>query len=324
MLKPCAQVGLVGAGKQMREYLAPSVLATGARLVGVSAGSGKSLDTFHRRFGQTVCYADSESLISSGAVDRVVCAARADVHEHTVRLCIEAGIPVLTEKPPCIGSARLRSLVEAARDGAVCVGMNFRRAVPVTRYQALLGELTRSAACLDAQIVFRSGGTSARAPMFGGRAPALCYELGIHAIDLAVHVFGATKLSRYAIRCSASVLILRLDLENPNTGTTVQVEVMDGAPRFSSAVSALTDTGARVSLRDLDSIVVENAPGLDCYEPQLGLPAEMSFRWPTRKSSLERNGYIPLMEDFLHGRYGACADLPSLMPTYELIEQVLQ
>jgi myo-inositol 2-dehydrogenase / D-chiro-inositol 1-dehydrogenase len=67
-------------------------------------------------------YADAEALIADPAVEGVVIASPAAVHEAQVLACLAAGKRVLCEKPLTTSAAAARRLADADRDGLLTVG----------------------------------------------------------------------------------------------------------------------------------------------------------------------------------------------------------
>lgn len=105
------RVGVVGAGVMGRAHL--EVLRTsvaGVRVVAVSDPDGRRTEAIAGP-GLTM-FADPLALIASSDVDAVVVASPDEAHESQVAACIDAGKPVLCEKPLSPSSDSCRKLAE--------------------------------------------------------------------------------------------------------------------------------------------------------------------------------------------------------------------
>jgi myo-inositol 2-dehydrogenase/D-chiro-inositol 1-dehydrogenase len=123
------RIGVVGAGAMGSLHvrlLANAVV--GAELVAVADVERERAATLAREVGVGSVHGDGLELIASPEVDAVVVASSPETHEPLVRACLEAGKPVLCEKPLATSAEAGRRLVEAeAATGRRLIDVGFMR-----------------------------------------------------------------------------------------------------------------------------------------------------------------------------------------------------
>jgi myo-inositol 2-dehydrogenase / D-chiro-inositol 1-dehydrogenase len=101
---------------------------SGAELVAVADVERERAAALAREVGAGGVHGDGLELIASPDVDAVVVASSPETHEALVRACLEAGKPVLCEKPLATSAEAGRRLVEAeAAGGRRLVDVGFMR-----------------------------------------------------------------------------------------------------------------------------------------------------------------------------------------------------
>jgi myo-inositol 2-dehydrogenase/D-chiro-inositol 1-dehydrogenase len=122
-------VGVIGAGLMGTTHA--RLLATavsGASVVAISDAVHESGARVAAELGIGTVHADALELIGNPAVDAVVIASPAATHELFVLACLEAGKPVLCEKPLAVSAAAALRIVEAeAAVGRRSVTVGFMR-----------------------------------------------------------------------------------------------------------------------------------------------------------------------------------------------------
>ncbi|QXI49839.1 MULTISPECIES: Gfo/Idh/MocA family protein [Pseudomonas] len=113
------RIALIGAGIMGRQHYRHLFTVPQARLCAV-ADPGSQAETFAAECG-VPCFADHRRMLESARPEAVIVANPNNLHVATALDCIEAGIPVLVEKPVGVHLDEVRALVEASR----------RRNVPV-------------------------------------------------------------------------------------------------------------------------------------------------------------------------------------------------
>jgi predicted dehydrogenase len=190
------RVGLLGYGLAGRVFHAPLVAATdGLELAAVVTTDPDRRAQVLQHHPGTQLFDRSEELIGSGEIDLVVVATPNRSHVPMARLAIEAGLPVVVDKPLAATSAEGREVVEEAR----------RRGVPLTVFQnrrwdgdfltvrrlideGVLGTVLRFESRFDRwRPEIRQRWREHAAPEDAG---GILFDLGAHLVDQAVQLFG--------------------------------------------------------------------------------------------------------------------------------------
>jgi predicted dehydrogenase len=185
------RIGLVGAGRLGEQGYVPALAAAaGVRLAAVAEP-----DPIRRRrvAAGVPGFASAHELIAAGGVDAVVLASPAPAHLVDARLAVDAGLPVLVEKPPApdlAGAEELARLQPAPR-----VGFNRRFDEGVAALRAAVPRDAEVGVFLE--ISYRRGGWAAHTV----RDDALT-DLGPHLVDMARWLTGAdvTDVRRAVVR----------------------------------------------------------------------------------------------------------------------------
>ena len=190
------RVGLLGYGLAGRVFHAPLVAATeGLRLAAVvTTDPGRRAQVLRDHPG-TRLFDRSDELIGSGDVDLVVVATPNRSHVAMATLAVQAGLPVVVDKPLAATSAEGRRVVEEAR----------RRGVPLTVFQnrrwdgdvltvrrlmdeGVLGTVLRFESRFERwRPAIRPRWREEAAPEEAG---GMLFDLGAHLVDQAVQLFG--------------------------------------------------------------------------------------------------------------------------------------
>ena len=99
------RIGILGFGKIAREALYPAILNVGHSVTAIGSAAGVKPDGF-----QGEVFSDYSDVITSGLIDAVYIALPNHLHYPMSRCAIEAGIPVLCEKPLGLSAAEVSSL----------------------------------------------------------------------------------------------------------------------------------------------------------------------------------------------------------------------
>ena len=108
------QVGVIGAGLMGTTHV--RVLSTsvaGAEVAAVSDAIADSAQRLAGEVGVERVFTEALELIGDPAIDAVIVASPGETHEQFVVACLEAGKPVLCEKPLATTAEAARRVVEA-------------------------------------------------------------------------------------------------------------------------------------------------------------------------------------------------------------------
>jgi myo-inositol 2-dehydrogenase/D-chiro-inositol 1-dehydrogenase len=122
-------VGVIGVGLMGSTHVRTlNGAVPGADVAAVSDAISDSGERLAREVGVETVYTDALELIGDAAVDAVVIASPANTHEQFVLACLEAGKPVLCEKPLAATPEAARHVLEAeAALGRRLVQVGFMR-----------------------------------------------------------------------------------------------------------------------------------------------------------------------------------------------------
>jgi predicted dehydrogenase len=107
--------GILGPGRIAHRFAQALEVVDGARLQAVASRSAERAGEFAREYGAPAAYGSDEALAADPNVDAVYIATPHRFHHAQARLCLEAGKPVLCEKPLTVNAAEAEDLIRLAR-----------------------------------------------------------------------------------------------------------------------------------------------------------------------------------------------------------------
>jgi scyllo-inositol 2-dehydrogenase (NADP+) len=135
-----------------------------------------------------------EEMLGDGRLDLVVVASPTDAHADGALASIEAGVPVVVDKPPAIDAEQARGVVEQAEQAGVplTVFQNRRWDSDVLTLRRLLdegdiGEVLRFESRFERWRPALTPGKRSEEPAPGG---GILLDLGSHLVDQAIQLFG--------------------------------------------------------------------------------------------------------------------------------------
>jgi predicted dehydrogenase len=185
--------GVVGPGGIALRFADAMRLVEGGRITAVASRSIERADAFGDRFGVRARYGDYAALADDPDVDVVYVATPHGRHEVDARLFLEAGKPVLCEKPLALNTRQARRMVDAARSrGLFLMEALWSRFLPAYRALAdvLAGGRIGEPLLVEADFGFRMPvmpGHRLFDPALGGGA---LLDVGIYPVQLCSLVFG--------------------------------------------------------------------------------------------------------------------------------------
>jgi predicted dehydrogenase/nucleoside-diphosphate-sugar epimerase len=192
------RAGFIGAG-YIADWHAEAVKAVpGVHLAAVCDMTLSAAEALASRWGARA-FGSVEEMIASGTVDAVHILTPPNTHKALAVQCLEAGLPVLVEKPVALDTAEMEAMAEAARKAGkvFAAGHNFTGIPSHERLRGMVkaGELGRVSEvridwCLPLAPL-RSGPYN----LWLLREPAnLIRELGPHPFAFAVDMFGPLEI----------------------------------------------------------------------------------------------------------------------------------
>jgi predicted dehydrogenase len=185
--------GILGLGSIANQFATGLTVLPDAVLQAVGSRSQEKADQFGEKYGAVNRHGSYAALVADPEVDVIYIATPHPMHAADMKLCLEAGKPVLCEKPFTINAAEAEEVVALARSRGI-----FLMEGMWSRFFPLMGrlrELIQSGAIgeprmIQADFGFRAGfDPKSRLfdPVLGGGA---LLDVGCYVISLASMIFG--------------------------------------------------------------------------------------------------------------------------------------
>jgi predicted dehydrogenase len=197
-----ARALLVGYGSAGRGIHAPLLQQAGFGITGVVTGNPERVAQVEQDLAGATAYPDLATALEAVAAgtlaaDVVVVASATGAHAEQARAAIEAGLPVVVDKPLAPDSAQAMELVDAARDQAALTVFQNRRYDPDVRTLAALveagelGEVVRAEMRWERWLSGPHDGWRGRERADQGGGVLL--DLHAHTVDAVVQLFGPVE-----------------------------------------------------------------------------------------------------------------------------------
>ena len=295
------RVGIAGYGLAGRYFHAPLLKGCGFEVAAVQTGNSERSAHALSDFPSTTVVATIEELVEQ-RLDLVVVASANLVHAQHALAAIEAGIPVVVDKPMGRTLAETKEIVDAAQSAGVAVSTFFNRrwdsdALTIKKVLAsgVLGEVHR----IDSRFErFRPelNATSWRENMSAADGGGQLLDLQPHLISTAVDWFGSGKLVTASVRSlrggadDDSLLVLRHD---------------SGVMSYLSASAVVGAPGPRIRILGTKGALVIN--DLDPQEALLRagkFPENGTWTYPTTSQAFLHRGDLVEEIESIPGNYG--------------------
>ncbi len=126
--------GIIGPGKIAHHFAKDLQVVNGGRLTAVASRSLDRARNFADQYGAPHAYGSYTDLLSCPELDVVYIATPHNSHCELSRQCLEAGIPVLCEKPWAVNRLEAEQMVQTAREtGVFLMEAIWTRFLPTTQ-----------------------------------------------------------------------------------------------------------------------------------------------------------------------------------------------
>lgn len=271
-----------------------------------------------RYFGAASAYSDLARMLDGEELDAVMVVGPPDMHYQCGRQVLEAGLPLMMEKPAARRPGEALELVELAesKDLLTHIGHNMRHAPGVTRFRELMGTPEFG------QLLFLESRYFMPSPMWpedAGHRAGWNYMIfqATHAVDLARHV-GGEITSLYADlsvgaegRFAIATTVRFAATDGRDRGPTGTITLTGCTPNWTCKLEAAGDARAHLRLLDLHTLHFE--PHLDDsgYRPSPGIPGR--YWSPAVRDNAEvRSGYWGQMQAFAQAVLSGEPSCPTL------------
>jgi predicted dehydrogenase len=185
--------GILGTGAIAKKFAEALQMLPDASLVAIGSRSRENAIAFGQQFNVTFRHDSYEDLVNNPAVDAVYIATPHSLHHENALAALNAGKPVLCEKPFAINAAQTAEIIKTAREKKLLLmEAMWTRFLPCfTRLRKLLKEnVIGEVRMLAADFGFRAeseGRGRLFNPSLGGGA---LLDIGVYPISLASMIFG--------------------------------------------------------------------------------------------------------------------------------------
>lgn len=185
--------GIVGTGGIARQFAADLRLLPGASIASVCSRDIARAAAFAAEFGAARAFAELNEFLTDPALDAVYIATPNSVHAAQAVRAIDAGKPVLVEKPIAVTADEARTIAAAAAErGVFAMEGLWTRFLPAVRAakqmidEGLIGAVRE----IRAELAYHRTEAADRRlfrPELGGGA---ALDLGVYPLSLALHFLG--------------------------------------------------------------------------------------------------------------------------------------
>lgn len=186
--------GILGTGWIAQKFATGLTALPDAELIAVGSRSQESADRFADEFHIPQRHASYEALVQDSQVDVIYVSTPHNLHRENTLLCLDAGKPVICEKPFAINAAEAADMVAKAREKKLfLMEAMWTRYLPVmVRVRELLasgviGEVRMVTADFGFRIDFEPAHRLFNPDLGGGAL----LDVGIYPVSLAHMLFGA-------------------------------------------------------------------------------------------------------------------------------------
>jgi predicted dehydrogenase len=316
------KVALVGFGKQMRNFLVPSILlGNTAQIVAVDSRADQTGETINIGGAPVPLVKNLLRSLDEYGVTHVVAATNPSNHYEVATACCDLRLDCFVEKSPCTSSTQLLSMIEKQQCAAsrIAVGLNYRYAALLTQVMQIrkghFGERPGTA-----RIRFRGHVSADMGRRYGSWIECVLLELGVHAIDLSCNSFGADHLEDYRVTGDEDGTMIWCRLRNRSGGDVVHLHIQSASGPFESSIELVTPGGGEIKLHNFSEIKLLDPQQLVFKDSAFGGKASHTYIWPARRSSFDKNGYLGCLNAFFDGRGPTLA---SLRKPYETIDTLI-
>jgi predicted dehydrogenase len=194
--EPTFRWGVVGTGAIARQFAADLKHMQGAGITAVCSRGAESGEVFRRHSGAAKAYTVLDDMLADPRIDAVYIATPNNRHAEQAIRALEAGKPVLVEKPLATAVSEAEAMVaRAATSGALLMEGLWTRFLPAVAAvrtmlaEGAIGEIAR----IEGELAyFHAEEPDSRFfdPSLGGGASL---DLGVYLLSLALHLFAAPK-----------------------------------------------------------------------------------------------------------------------------------
>jgi predicted dehydrogenase len=190
--------GLIGPGKIAHSFAKALEVIDDGVLYAIASRDAKRAREFAKKYQAPKSYASYEALIEDKDVDGIYIATPHPFHHDQTLMCLEAGIPVLCEKPLTVNAKETERLIKTSQDkGVFLMEAVWTRYLPIYKQirtwldEKQIGDLQ----LLDSNFCFRAPDDLGHRTWNHALAGGALLDIGIYNIAVSQWVFGSNPES---------------------------------------------------------------------------------------------------------------------------------
>jgi dihydrodiol dehydrogenase / D-xylose 1-dehydrogenase (NADP) len=192
-MSECFRWGLLGAGRIARKFAACLRELPDAKVTAVASRSAERAQALASELGLSSGHTSYEALVADPAVDLIYVATRHPAHLEAIELCLQAGKPVLCEKPFTVNAAEAERAIRLARQRKV-----FLMEAMWTRFFPVMAQLRQMCAqgrlgrlqLLQADFGFLNDWLPAGRHLNVAQGGGALLDVGVYLVSLSSSFFG--------------------------------------------------------------------------------------------------------------------------------------
>ena len=185
--------GIIGPGRIAHKFAQGIQVINDADLYAIASTSSKRAQAFANQYKAEKAYSNYEEMVNDPNVDAVYIAVPHPFHFENAMLCLEAGKPVLCEKPLTVNSVESAKLIETARKKSLfLMEALWTRYLPIYRQvrewlvQGVIGEVKLLTFTMGFLAEFNATDRLFNPDLAGGAL----LDLGIYPISISQWIYG--------------------------------------------------------------------------------------------------------------------------------------
>jgi predicted dehydrogenase len=307
------RIGFIGCGRQASNAWYPNFATLPELdLVACCDLQADLAERNGRFFGARRWYTAMDALLGEEDLDAVMVVGPPQMHYACGKKVLNAGLPLMMEKPAAIRPDEARELVELADSKGLItqIGHNMRHAPGVRKFQELMATPDFG------QLLYLESRYFMPSPMWHETSdyrPGWTYMIfqTVHAVDLARHL-GGEIISVYArLSTGREGRFALATVVTFASGATGAINLTGCTPNWTCQLEAAGDARAHLRLVNLHTLHFEPHTGESGYRPSPGIPGHY-WAPATRDNAEQRSGYWGQMQAFAQAVRGTQPACPTL------------
>ncbi|MEM7128794.1 MAG: Gfo/Idh/MocA family oxidoreductase [Chloroflexota bacterium] len=315
------RIGFVGCGRQASASWYPN-FATIPELDLIACCDIQSdlAERNARNFGALRSYSDLSKMLETEALDAVMVVGPPDMHYLCGKQVLEAGLPLMMEKPAGRIPEQGLELVELAESKGILtqVGHNMRHAPGVRKFKELMATPEFGKLLFLESRYFMPNPVWTQTSDYRTGWTYMIFQ-ATHAVDLARHV-GGEIVRIYADHCAGEDGYFSIaSVATFANGATGTITLTGATPNWTCKLEAAGDARAHLRLVDLHTLNFEPNTGESGYAPNPGIPGHY-WAPATRDNAEKRGGYWHQMQAFAQAIQSGQSALPTLRDAHRAMQ----